>query len=277
MAEGSIVLYSMRSARNPDPGARGLGEADVIVWSYGGGTQSAAIAVMILTGELPCPDIAVMADTSRECSETRQYLKLIVQPTLDTIGLTVQIVSHEYAYWDIVKEKNNSVLIPAFTRQSGNIGKLPTFCSNEWKRRPIQRWLKEQGVNTCDVWLGISTDEAERMKISDLKWYRHIYPLIEMVPTSRHQCRAKVLQYGWPEPPKSRCWMCPNMSPQSWKQLKSKWNSDFIQAVLLEYEIQKTDPTIYLHPLAIPLRDAVEQSEQQSDMFDGCDSGYCWT
>ena len=29
MAEGSIVLYSMRSARNPDPGARGLGEDDV--------------------------------------------------------------------------------------------------------------------------------------------------------------------------------------------------------------------------------------------------------
>lgn len=249
----------------------------MIVWSYGGGTQSAAIAVMILTGELPRPDIAVMADTSRECSETWQYLKLVVQPALDKIRLTVEIVPHSYAYWDIVKGKNNALLIPAFARQSGSVGKLPTYCSHEWKRRPIQRWLRKQGVNDCDCWLGISTDEAERMKPSDLKWYRHVYPLIEMVPTSRVQCRNKVLGYGWAEPPKSRCWMCPNMSPQSWKQLRRNWNGDFEKAAALEKEIQQTDADIFLHPLAIPLTEAVEQSEQQSDMFDGCDSGFCWT
>ena len=45
------------------------------VWSYGGGTQTAAIAVLILQGRLPKPDIAVMADTGREIASTWDYLR----------------------------------------------------------------------------------------------------------------------------------------------------------------------------------------------------------
>jgi len=41
--------------------------------------------------------------------------------------------------------------------------------------------------------------------------------------------------------------------------------------------VREKDRHVYFHPLAIPLADAVEQSEQQGDMFDGCDSGYCFT
>lgn len=243
------------------------------VWSYGGGTQSAAIAVLILQGRLPQPDMIVMADTSREVTETWEYLERIVRPA----GFDVQVIPHNYAYWDIVKGDKGDILLPAFTRQNGRVGKMPTFCSDEWKRRPIQRWLREQGVDDCDVWLGMSTDEMERMKASSLKWYRHVYPLIEMIPMSRHQCVSLVEKYGWPTPPKSRCWMCPNMSPRAWKDLKHKYPDDFQKAVDLEKELHKTDKDIYLHELGIPLDEAITQSERQSDMFDGCDSGYCWT
>jgi hypothetical protein len=57
------------------------------VWSYGGGTQTAAIAVLILQGKLPKPDIAVMADTGREIQSTWDYLYTVVQPALDSIGV----------------------------------------------------------------------------------------------------------------------------------------------------------------------------------------------
>lgn len=247
------------------------------VWSFGGGTQSAAIAVMVLRGILPKPDLIVMADTSREVTETWEYLERIIRPALSKIDREVHIVPHTYAYWDIVKGKKGDILLPAFTRQNGRVGKLPTFCSNEWKRRPIQRWLKEHGVDDCDVWLGMSTDEMERMKVSDLAWYRHSYPLVEMVPMHRHECVAVVEQYDWPMPPKSRCWMCPNMSPHSWRKLKNEYPTDFAKAVALEKEIQIVDPDIYLHELGIPLEQAVDQTNRQSSMFDGCDSGYCWT
>ncbi len=52
--------------------AIGAGSSDgrSLIWSYGGGVQSAAIAVLVLRGELPRPERAVMADTSREASAT---------------------------------------------------------------------------------------------------------------------------------------------------------------------------------------------------------------
>jgi hypothetical protein len=47
---------------------------DPVVWSCGGGgVQRAAIAALIASGELPKPDVAAMADTGREASETWRY------------------------------------------------------------------------------------------------------------------------------------------------------------------------------------------------------------
>lgn len=251
----------------------------MIVMSYGGGKQTVAMVTLVLQGKLPKPDLIVFADTSREVKTTWNYLENIVQPALSKIGLKVEVVSHEYSYWDIVRGENETqaILLPAFTRQNGRVGKMPTFCSNEWKQRPIRRWLKEQGVNDCDVWLGISLDEAERMKSSGLNWYRHVYPLIEITPMHRRQCEIQIKDYGWEVPHKSRCWMCPNQSPEAWKQMKQLNNGDFDLAVSLESEIRKKDEHIYFHPLAVPLNEAVEESEKQGDMFDGCDSGYCFT
>lgn len=248
----------------------------MIVWSYGGGTQTAAIAVLVLQGQLPRPDVIVMADTGRELQSTWDYLHNVVQPALSTVGLTVQIAPHELATVDMYAG-NNDLLLPAFVRNNqGKVGKMPTLCSNEWKQRVIRRWLREQGVDDCDVWLGISTDELERMKPSGLNWYRHIYPLIELVPTSRAQCAALVESYGWPHPPKSRCWMCPNQSPNDWRRMKTEQPGEFAKAVELEQELQAVDADVYLHRSAIPLVDAVERSEQQITLFDGCDSGYCF-
>lgn len=243
-----------------------------IVWSYGGGTQSVAMAVMILKGLLPRPDVIVMADTGREKQETWDYLSSVVRPA----GFDVQIAPHSLATVDLYGT-NGDLLIPAFTRQNGSVGKMPTFCSNEWKARVIQRWLRQQNINDCDVWLGMSTDEMERMKYSGLNWYRHVYPLVEIVPTSRHQCYSLVVNHGWPPPPKSSCWHCPNRSPFGWREMRDNSPADFQKAVNLEIDMQQKDPNVYLHELGKPLSEAVNESSRQSDMFDGCDSGYCET
>ena len=244
------------------------------VWSYGGGTQTAAIAVLILQGKLPRPDVVVMADTAREIESTWQYLRDVVQPALDTIGLTVQVAGHELSTVDL-HGHNGDLLIPSFTSQAGG-GKLPTLCSNEWKQRVIRRWLRQQDINDCDVWLGISTDEIERMKPSGLNWYRHVYPLIELVPTSRVNCAALVESFGWPMPPKSRCWMCPNQSPLMWSDMRKQQPAEFAKAVAFEQEVQQADPHVWLHKAMIPLTDAVDVTDKQPSLFDGCDSGYCF-
>lgn len=245
------------------------------VLSYGGGTQSAAIAVLILQGKVPKPDVVVFADTGRELSTTWDYMAEVTGPALATIGLEIQVVGTEWSRYDLMKSGRN--LLPAYTTQGGSVGKLPTYCSNEWKQRPVRRWLRAHNYNDCDVWLGISTDEIERMKDSGLKWYRHVYPLIELAPTSRAGCVALVENFGWPTPPKSRCWMCPNQGVDAWRQMRRDQPDEFRQAVELEAEHRQTDKHWFLHQAAIPLVEAVDLSEAQRSLFDGCDSGYCMT
>ena len=46
-----------------------------LIWSCGGGTQSAAIAALIVQGRLPIPDISLMVDTEREKSGTWECLR----------------------------------------------------------------------------------------------------------------------------------------------------------------------------------------------------------
>lgn len=247
------------------------------VWNYGGGTQTAAIAVLVLQGKLPRPDMAVMADTGREIASTWAYLHDVVQPALDSIGLTVEIVPHEMSRVDLYDSGNrNLLLIPAYTTINGG-GKKPTYCSSEWKRDTMRRYLKRKGIKNCNVWLGISTDEIERMKPSDVKWQRHVYPLIEMIPTSRVACAALVESFGWPTPPKSRCWMCPNQSPLMWSDMRKQQPDEFAKAVAFEKEVQQRDEHVWLHKAMIPLVDAVDVTDRQPGLFDGCDSGYCMT
>ena len=245
----------------------------MITFSYGGGKQSVAIITMILDGTLPRPDLIVIANTSREVSSTWEYMNEIVQPALKNIGMDVAVACHDLATVDLYAS-NGDILIPAFT--NGGKGKLPTHCSNEWKQRVIKRWLKRIGIEETDVWLGISLDEAERMKPSGANWYRHVYPLIEIAPTSRSGCIERIKAFGWPEPNKSRCWMCPNQSPWEWRNMKRELPRDFAKAVELEERMRQSDSDLYLHKLGIPLPDAISKSEEQTDMFDGCDSGYCF-
>jgi len=148
------------------------------VWSYGGGVQSCAIAALLVQDRIPKPDIAVIADTGMEQSTTWSYLADVVQPAMTKIGVTVHIVkAADFAtVGTFGGAEGKSLLIPAFTNRSGSIGKLPGYCSNEWKARVIDRWLSKRGVKKGVKWLGFSTDELERMKPDTKKW-AHRYPL----------------------------------------------------------------------------------------------------
>ena len=240
------------------------------VWSYGGGVQSVALAVLIQRGELPMPDLAVIADTGREVETTWAYLEHTTRPFLPTLDI-VRVKAETYATVDLYR--NDDLLIPAFTRQRGTLGRLPTFCSNEWKRRVIMRWIREQGVTDAEMWLGISTDEMERMKHSDVQWLRHVYPLIELRPTNRRQCGELILSAGLPMPHKSRCWMCPHQNKKEWQTLGA---GDLEKALTFDTEIRAKDAAVYVHYSGKPLAEALNEPELQMS-FDGCDSGVCWT
>lgn len=239
----------------------------VQVWSSGGGTQSAAIAALICKGELPPPDISVIVDTEREVSQTWEYHDKVIVPALAKVGVTLhRVPKSKYATVDLYGGKDgNALLIPAFTNRTGKQGKLPTYCSNEWKSRVVQRFCRDlmPDAENFTLWLGISRDEFHRMRDEngEGKW-TYWHPLIAKM-MNRQDCISMVRSMGWPASPRSRCWMCPNQSPAEWDDLDRNHPEDAQKAADFLSDIQQRDPTLYL-------RDAKAESGD-------CMSGLCFT
>lgn len=247
------------------------------IWSSGGGVQSTAIAALIVSGRLPKPDLAVISDTERELSTTWAYMDAVTVPALTKVGVTLhRVKKSKYATVDLYGGKDrDSLLIPAFTTQGDDIGKLPGFCSNEWKLRVVQRWASnEHLVNDATLWIGISTDESIRAVLPVGKWEKH-YPLIDLNMT-RTDCEAVVKAMGWPEAPRSSCWMCPNHREAEWRWQQEHAPEDHAKAEEFDKEIRLRDPNAWLHPSATPLA-TVKFHKRNEVMFGkSCQTGLCF-
>ncbi len=249
-----------------------MGEERTQLWSSGGGVQSAAIAALICMGELR-PDLAVIIDTERELSTTWEYMDEVIAPALSEVGVTLhRVAKSDHATVDLMR--NQHVLIPAFTTEGEGVGKLPTWCSNEWKRDVVRRWARGQGVEKADLWMGFSTDEIRRCSQPVGKW-QHRYPLIDR-RLNRGDCIALVEKMGWPEPPRSSCWMCPNKTAGEWEWQKEKAPVDFAKAVQFEKDLQLIDADMWLTKAAQPLETVDFSDGGQGQLFGSCVGG-CFT
>lgn len=243
-----------------------------LVWAYGGGKQSVYIAVLLAQGKLPKPDIIVMADTSREYQEVWDYKARHVDPLLASLGIKIEVATHDLATVDLYSS-GGDLLIPAYTASGG---KMQTFCSVEWKRRVMRRYLRSRGVEKCTTWIGMSRDEVWRLKPSDVKWETYQWPLVFDVPTTREGCRLGVINFGLPEPPKSACWMCPNRSDDEWLEMKQNAPKEFGKAVAFDNDMRQQDSALFLHRSCIPLDRVDFKKPRDLPLFDYCESGYCF-
>jgi hypothetical protein len=247
----------------------------MIVWSYGGGIQSVAIAVLIREGALPKPDLAVIADTSREVGTTWDYLYGVTQPYLTPIGLKIEVAPHTMARVDLY-DATGLTLIPAYTSE----GRKSSFCSGEWKRDVVERWIRLQGVKECDSWIGYSIDEQRRVKGDHRPWCHLKYPLCEK-RISRAMCRRIIEAAGLPVPKKSRCFMCPHQTAEEWQEIKER-PEEFAAAVALEKAINANDPQqkgLFLYSGRVPLEmaDFAAAEMDRTPLFKDCEAGGCWT
>jgi hypothetical protein len=246
------------------------------VWSCGGGTQSAAIAALIIQGKLPKPDYSVIADTGREKSSTWRYVNGVLIPRLAEVGVDLVIVPKEqYATVDLYR--NDDLLIPAYTNISGEISKLPAFCSNEWKSRVVDRWLRDQGVTAGSyvTWIGYSANELRRVRALPSRRYVLIYD-VKPRPMFREDCHSVATYVFGVPPPRggSACWMCPNMRDSQWRDMRGNDPEDFERAVGFDEEIRTRDPHVFLHETCKPLADVQFGNSNQMEL--GCDSGMCY-
>ncbi len=251
----------------------------VQLWSCGGGRQSAGIAALIVLGELPKPDHASMVALEWEMRDVWPYVNRYIRPALESLGVPFSAVPRaKYAtkeFWG--GRDGRSLLLPAYSDQSGTLSKLSEYCSGEWKRDVVLRWAAEQAdwkARGVDNWVGISFEERTRRRGPRRQWLVPVYPLLDMRPTTVSGCLAAVQAVGWPEPPRSRCRHCPNQSDGEWLGLSK---AEFEAACALEDEIRQIDKHAWFHKSMIPLRDVtLNASDNNGGLFGGCSAGTCY-
>lgn len=182
------------------------------VISLGAGVQSSTMALMAAHGEItPMPECAVFADTHDEPASVYRWLDYLAEK----LPFPVHRVSA-----GSLSEKATSVrtsnggkqyaqsTVPAYiVNPQGQVGIMMRQCTGNHKVVPIQGKLREllgrrrmTGGVAVKQWIGISSDEAHRMKPSNLSWIENVWPLIDRW-VSRNGCLAWLQSHGYPTPP----------------------------------------------------------------------------
>jgi hypothetical protein len=253
------------------------------VLSLGAGVQSTTLALLAAHGELPMPDCAIFADTQAEPAAVYEHLRWLMSPNV--LPFPVHIISSGNLRQHIVEAMAGRIRMdnrPPFFTESG--GPLNRQCTTKHKIKPILAKTKElAGADTVEQWLGISTDEASRMKPSRDKAIRNRWPLIEQ-NMSRYDCLGWLARHGYPRPPKSACTFCPYRNTEQWRVLKHNDPAGFADAVMIDELIRPGLPQermparLFVHHSRRPLADidfSTAGDRGQPDLFGNECEGLC--
>ena len=255
------------------------------ILSLGAGVQSTTVLLMAMNGDLgEMPEHAIFADTQYEPEAVYKHFKWL--KSVSTIPI------HTVTFGNIRKDaldktKHRFASMPLFVaNKEGKTAMLRRQCTNEYKIIPIRRKIRElidDQVRKVKViqWIGISLDEATRMRDSDVKYIDNYYPLVEK-RMSRLDCLNWLERKGYPTPPKSSCICCPFHDNSFWKNMKENVPKEFADAVDFDKKIRKAlqrftiKSDAYLHRSLKPL-DEVEfdTNKDQINMFENECAGVC--
>lgn len=269
--------------------------------SLGAGVQSSTLALMAATGAIPSIDGAIFADTQAEPASVYSWLawleaEIARSPSpFPVYRVTRGSLADDALVMRTTKDgrKFCSTSIPYFTRSStGTLGRvMHRSCTADYKIKPIIRKARElakprRGSSEIRLvqLIGISTDEASRMKPSRDRWIRNEWPLIEM-GFRRRDCLAWMESHGYPQPPRSACYFCPFHSADEWRRLRDDEPVAWASAVQFEVAVQaaralpnNVGSTIYLHRTCVPL-DFVDfrtdEERGQMNFFENDCEGMC--
>jgi hypothetical protein len=132
-------------------------------------------------------------------------------------------------------------------------------------------------MSPVEMWLGISLDEIERMKLSNYHRITYRYPLIDERIT-REDCKRYLEDKDFMNVKKSSCVFCPYHSNQQWKEIKSNYPEEWKKVLKVDNKIRDLTKKgikdkLYLHSSRKPIEEAYLQ-EDQEELF-MCEEGYC--
>lgn len=196
--------------------------------SLGAGVQSSTLALMVAHGELEPVEAAIFADTGWEPPKVYEWLGWLEKQ----LPFPVHRVQRGNLRDDILTRKEGIRLAAVpwhMVMPNGDRALGRRQCTKEYKIDPLTKKAREllglvprqraKGV-LCEMLIGISTDEAMRMKPAREPWKLHRWPLIEK-GMSRHDCLAWMERKGYPLPPKSSCIGCPFHNDDEWRSIKA--------------------------------------------------------
>ncbi len=267
------------------------------VVSFGAGVQSTVMLLMACKHEIgPMPDVAIFADTQWEPVQVYHHLKWVKEEVarltngrVDVVPVTAGDIRADHLA-GLNSTGQRVASMPLYTE--GGMGMGRRQCTREYKIGPIVKETRrllgvEKGKrvpkNTIvEQWIGISTDELQRLKDSRLKWCQHRWPLIEL-GMSRADC-YEWYKINYPNRilVKSACIGCPFASNLQWQKLKNGNGDEWEDACQFDERIRLNGSKLrgmnlqqYVHRSATPLRDAYLGDTDTMDMFaDECE-GMC--
>lgn len=130
------------------------------------------------------------------------------------------------------------------------------------------------------MWIGMTRDEAHRMKTAEPPWMANRWPLIERNMRRGH-CREWLVERGYPVPPKSACVYCPLHDDAQWEAMEAnQQDDDWIRATAFDAAIRTSvaiDGECYVHPARVPLSEISfdRSGAAQGDLFGNECEGMC--
>jgi hypothetical protein len=242
------------------------------VLSLGAGVQSTTLALMAARGAIsPMPDCAIFADTQWEPQAVYDHLDWLSGPGI--LPFPVHRVTAGNIREAIKVRRNTSggrfAAIPWHTvNPDGSHGLGRRQCTSEYKLTPIMHEIrrlvgkpghKRIAAGAVTVMLGISRDEAHRMKPARQAYMHNVYPLVELGLT-RDDCLAWLQRYGYPQPPKSACVGCPFHGNDYWREMRERRPNEWTDAVAVDRLLRRGNVvrgmTKFMHPQRVPLAKA---------------------
>ena len=246
---------------------------DVTYLSLGCGVQSSALFAMSCLGvrDVPRADFAIFADTQNEPKWVYDQLRILREFGIKK-GIPVYVATKGNLAQTAIDRNQGKISrfanIPLWTTgQDGRAVPLRRQCTREFKVEVIEKKVRQlmgyqprQRVkHKVRSMIGISTDEAQRMKPSRTKWVESTFPLCDLM-VSRQGCENFLRSIDLPVPNKSACVQCPYRSDVEWMQMKQDSPEDFEQACVYDELMRDQKKSglewpAFVHRSLIPLRE----------------------